>query len=59
MEWTARVVVLTLLFELYPRVDQIDDVGARQQIIDKYAWDSSSHRPRKLYTRSPDGLSVG
>jgi hypothetical protein len=52
MEWTARVVVLALLFELYPRVDKIDDVGSRQQVIDKYAWDSSSHRPRN-YTPDP------
>ncbi|AMO47105.1 Hypothetical protein AKI40_0682 [Enterobacter sp. FY-07] len=46
MEWTARVVVLALLFQLYTRVDEIDDVGARQQVIDKNTWDSSSHRPR-------------
>ncbi len=46
MEWTTRVVVLALLFQLYTRVDEIDDVGARQQVIDKNTWDSSSHRPR-------------
>ena len=46
MERTARMVVLALLFELYPRVDEIDDVGSGQQVIDKNAWDSSSHRPQ-------------
>ncbi|MNO97862.1 hypothetical protein D3C76_895860 [compost metagenome] len=46
MERTARMVVLTLLFELYPRIDEIDDVGSGQQVIDKNAWNSSSHRPR-------------
>lgn len=51
MEWTARMVVFALLLQLYPRVDKIDDVGSCQQIIDKYAWDSSSHRPRD-YTSS-------
>jgi hypothetical protein len=28
MERTARMVVLALLFQLYPRVDEIDDVGS-------------------------------
>jgi hypothetical protein len=40
------MVILALLFQLYPRIDQIDDVGSGQQVIDKYAWDSSSHMPR-------------
>ncbi len=52
MEWTTRVIILALLFQLHPSIDQIDDVGARQQVIDKYAWDSSSHMPRNLYTAS-------
>ncbi len=47
MERTARMVVLALLFQLNPRVDQIDDIGSRQQVIDENAWDSSSHRPLK------------
>ena len=51
MERTARVKILALLFQLHPRIDQIDDVGACQQVIDKYAWDSSSHMPL-LYTSS-------
>ena len=51
MEWTARMVVLALLLQLYPRVDEIDDVGSGKQIIDENAWDSSSHRPRD-YTSS-------
>lgn len=51
MERTARVKILALLFQLHPCIDQIDDVGACQQVIDKYAWDSSSHMPL-LYTSS-------
>lgn len=50
MEWTAGVKVLALLFELYPRIDQIDDVGTRQQVIDKDTWDSSSHKPCQVST---------
>ena len=49
MERTARVIILALLFQLYPGIDQIDDVGARQQVIDKYSWDSSSHMPRFIH----------
>ncbi len=45
VERTARVVVLALLLELHAGVDQIDDVGASQQVIDKYARNSSSHKP--------------
>ncbi|WP_245163425.1 hypothetical protein, partial [Citrobacter pasteurii] len=51
MERTARVIIFALLFQLYPRVDEIDDVGSCQQVIDKYAWNSSSHMPL-LYTSS-------
>ena len=46
MERTARMIVLALLFELNTRIDQIDDVGASQQVIDENTWNSSSHRPR-------------
>lgn len=35
-----------LLFQLYPRIDQIDDVGSGKQIANKYTWNSSSHKPR-------------
>ena len=49
MERTARVKIFALLFQLYPGIDQIDDVGARQQVIDKYSWDSSSHMPRFIH----------
>jgi hypothetical protein len=28
MERTARVKIFALLFQLYPRIDQIDDVGS-------------------------------
>ncbi|MNY65394.1 hypothetical protein D3C86_2026600 [compost metagenome] len=45
VERTARVIVLALLLELYPGIDQIDDVGASQQVIDKYTRNSSSHKP--------------
>src|SRR5690606_20351179 len=48
MKRTARMVVLALLFQLHPRVDEIDDVGPRQQVIDENAWDSSSHMPREF-----------
>ena len=48
MERTARMVVLALLFQLYPRVDKIDDVGSCQQVIDENAWDSSGHMPQKF-----------
>lgn len=51
MKRTARVIIFALLFQLYPRVDEIDDVGSCQQVIDKYTWDSSSHMPR-YYTSS-------
>ncbi len=56
MERTARMVILALLFELYPRIDEIDDVGSRQQVINEYAWDSSSHRPRNR--RLPRGQNT-
>ncbi len=46
MERTARVKIFALLFQLYPRIDQIDDVGSGKQIANKYAWNSSSHKPR-------------
>ncbi|CQE28361.1 Uncharacterised protein [Salmonella enterica subsp. enterica serovar Typhimurium str. DT104] len=49
MEWTTRVIVLALFLEFYAHVDQIDDIGSRQQVINEYAWDSSSHMPL-LYT---------
>ncbi len=29
----------------YAHVDQIDDIGSLQQVINEYAWDSSSHMP--------------
>jgi hypothetical protein len=48
MERTARMVVLALLFQLYPRVDEIDDVGSGKQVIDENAWDSSGHMPQNL-----------
>jgi hypothetical protein len=48
MERTARMVILALLFQLYPRVDEIDDVGSGKQVIDENAWDSSSHMPQNL-----------
>jgi hypothetical protein len=32
MERTARVKIFALLFQLYPRIDQIDDVGSGKQI---------------------------
>ena len=48
MERTARVVILALLFQLYPRIDQIDDVGSGKQIVNKYTWNSSSHMPQKF-----------
>ncbi len=48
MERTARMVVLALLFQLYPRVDEIDDVGSGKQIVDENAWDSSGHMPQKF-----------
>lgn len=58
MEWTTRVIVLALFLEFYAHVDQIDDIGSRQQVINEYAWDSSSHMP--LYTRHSSGCrSVG
>ncbi|STW04506.1 Uncharacterised protein [Klebsiella grimontii] len=59
MERTARVIILALLFQLYPGIDQIDDVGARQQVIDKYSWDSSSHMPRFNTLEPSDCLCVG
>ncbi len=46
MERTARVKIFALLFQLYPRIDQIDDVGSGKQIANKYTWNSSSHKPR-------------
>jgi hypothetical protein len=57
MERTARVIVLALLFQLYPRVDEIDDVGSGKQVIDKNAWNSSSHKPRfyDSYTQNHSG----
>ncbi len=45
MEWTTRVIVLALFLEFYARPDQIDDIGSHQQVINEYAWDSSSHMP--------------
>ncbi|GMB63786.1 hypothetical protein PPNK14_16760 [Pectobacterium parmentieri] len=39
------MVVFALLFQFDARVNEIDDVGASQQVINKYAWDSSSHKP--------------
>lgn len=45
MERTARMVIFALFLQLYPCIDKIDDVGASQQVIDKYAWNSSSHKP--------------
>ena len=45
MERTARVIIFALLFQLYPRVDEIDDVGSCQQVINKNARNSSSHKP--------------
>ena len=48
VEWTTRVEILALLFQLHTGIDQIDDVSACQQIINEYAWDSSSNRPRFL-----------
>lgn len=51
MEWTACVPVLALLFQFHTRIDQIDDVGASQQVIDENAWNSSSHMPHN-YTLS-------
>ena len=45
MERTARMVIFALLLQLYPSIDKIDDVGASQQVIDKYTWNSSSHKP--------------
>ncbi len=38
MEWTTRVIVLALFLEFYAHVDQIDDIGSRQQVINEYAW---------------------
>ncbi|MFO6484002.1 hypothetical protein ACLBR5_07175 [Escherichia coli] len=38
--------ILALLFQLHTGIDQIDDVSARpEQIINEYAWDSSSAAP--------------
>ncbi|MNC09583.1 hypothetical protein D3C75_572080 [compost metagenome] len=48
MERTARVVILALLFQLNPCVDEINDIGSCQQVIDKYARNSSSHRPHEF-----------
>jgi hypothetical protein len=48
MERTARMVILALIFQLYPRVDEIDDVGSGEQVIDENAWDSSGHMPQNL-----------
>ena len=48
MERTARVIIFALLFQLYPRVDEIDDVGSGEQVIDENAWDSSGHMPQKF-----------
>ncbi|CPR14480.1 hypothetical protein BN1221_00893c [Brenneria goodwinii] len=39
------MIILALLFQFDARIYEIDDVGASQQIIDKYAWNSSSHKP--------------
>lgn len=58
MEWTTRVIVLALFLEFYAHVDQIDDIGSRQQVINEYAWDSSSHMPL-LYTSFFRLRSVG
>lgn len=48
MERTARMVIFALLLQLYPRVDEIDDVGSGEQVIDENAWDSSGHMPQNL-----------
>ena len=48
MERSARVIIFALLFQLYPRVDEIDDVGSGEQVIDENAWDSSGHMPQNL-----------
>lgn len=45
MERTARVVIFALFLELYPRVNEVDDIGTSQQVINKDTWDSSSHKP--------------
>jgi hypothetical protein len=47
MERTARVKVLALLFQLYPRIDQIDDVGsASRSLINTRGIRPASHKPR-------------
>ena len=48
MDRTARVIIFALLFQLSPRVDEIDDVGSGEQVIDENAWDSSGHMPQNL-----------
>ena len=44
MERAAGGVVLPLLFEFYARIDNIDNIGARYNIINKASWNSSGHR---------------
>ena len=45
VERAARVIIFTLFLELYSGVDQIDDIDTSQQVIDKYARNSPSHKP--------------
>ncbi|MNI81045.1 hypothetical protein D3C73_1376250 [compost metagenome] len=51
MERTTRMIIFALLFQLNSCIDEIDDVGSCQQVINEYTWDSSSHMPR-YYTSS-------
>ena len=48
MERTARMVILALLLQLYPRVDEIDDVGSGEQVIDEKGLRTSGHMPQNL-----------
>ena len=49
MKRTASLIVLAGLLQPHPRVDQLDDIGAYEQIIDKGLWDPACHnRPVSL-----------
>lgn len=43
MEWIICVIVFVLFFEFYVYVDQIDDIGFCQQVINEYVWDLFSY----------------
>lgn len=52
MKRAASLVVLTGFLQPHPRVDQLDDIGAYEQIIDEGLWDPACHnRPVSLHRK--------